>query len=215
MWHELLQVWFDCVRDWGYFGVFILMAMESSILPVPSEVVMPPAAFWAAQGKMSFAGVVIAGTAGSWFGSAVSYWVALLVGRPLVQRYGRFLLMPPHKVALAECWAADHGLKGVFLARLLPVVRHLISIPAGILRLRFLPFSAVTILGAGLWCWILAWWGERVLGEHPDVLESPDKVVALVSEKKWWFVGGVLVLGALFFIATRKKKRTGAELARD
>src|SRR5262245_7949778 len=159
MLHDLVQTWFRLVHDWGYLGVFLLMAAESSILPVPSEVVMPPAAYWAAQGRMDFWLVVLMGTAGSWFGSAVSYWVSLWIGRPLVLRWGKYLLITPAKVELAERWAGDNGLKGVFFARLLPVVRHLISIPAGILRLRFLPFTLVTVAGAGIWCWVLAWWG--------------------------------------------------------
>jgi membrane protein DedA with SNARE-associated domain len=183
------------------------MAAESSILPVPSEVVMPPAAYWAAQGRMTFWGVVLAGTAGSWFGSAVSYWVSLWIGRPLVMRYGKYLLMPPKKIELAEAWAQDNGLKGVFVARLLPVVRHLISIPAGILRMRFLPFSVVTTVGAGIWCWVLAWWGERVLGDQPKLVEDPNAMVAVMKDRLMWFVGLVVVLAVLFFVATRKRRR--------
>lgn len=203
---HLIQLWFEIVRDWHYLGVFLLMAAESSILPVPSEVVMPPAAYWAAQGHMNFWGVVAAGTAGSWFGSAVSYWLALWIGRPLVLRYGKYLLMPPKKVELAEAWARERGLAGVFVSRLLPVVRHLISIPAGILRMRFVPFSIVTTVGAGLWCFILAWWGEQVLGDQPKLIEDPDAMVEVLKAKMLWFVGAIVVLGALFFVATRKKR---------
>src|SRR5690242_21452192 len=102
--HELLRVWFHWVEAWGYMGVFILMAMESSIIPVPSEVVMPPAAFWAAQGRMSLAGVILAGTAGSYFGSVVSYWVSYWVGKPVLDKYGKYFLMPPAKLEMAEKW---------------------------------------------------------------------------------------------------------------
>jgi membrane protein DedA with SNARE-associated domain len=204
--HELIKVWFQFVHDWHYLGVFLLMAAESSILPVPSEVVMPPAAFWASQGRMDFWLVVLAGTGGSWFGSAVSYWLSLWIGRPLVVRFGKYVLIPERKLVLAEGWAADNGLKGVFFARLLPVVRHLISIPAGILRMRFLPFSVVTTLGAGLWCFVLAWWGERVLGDQPNLLDDPDQMMAAVKAKMWWFVGAAVVLAVLFFVATRKRK---------
>ena len=205
--HYLIQLWFEFVRDHGYAGVFLLMAAESSILPVPSEVVMPPAAYWAAQGKMSFWGVVLAGTFGSWFGSAVSYWVSLWIGRPLVMRYGKYLLMPPKKIELAEGWAQRNGLKGVFFARLLPVVRHLISIPAGILRMKFVPFSIVTTVGAGIWCYILAWWGMKVLGDQPKLIEDPDAMVLVMKEKMIWFVGAIVVLAVLFVFATRKKKQ--------
>src|SRR3954463_541687 len=99
--HELVRTWFGWVEQWGYWGVFLLMAMESSIIPVPSEIVMPPAAFWAAQGRMDFWGVVAAGTAGSYFGSAISYWVAQWLGLPLINRYGKFFLMGPDKIRMA------------------------------------------------------------------------------------------------------------------
>jgi len=210
MLHDLVQYWFHLLEDWGYLGVFLLMAAESSILPVPSEVVMPPAAYWATQGRMDFWPVVLAGTAGSWFGSAISYWCARWIGRPLVVRFGKYVLITPHKLELAERWAAGNGLKGVFFARLLPVVRHLISIPAGILRMRFLPFSIVTVAGAGLWCWVLAWWGAAVLGDQPKLLEDPAAMVDVMKQKLYWFVGAALALGILFWIATRRKGAAAA-----
>src|SRR6476661_8145230 len=118
MFHELLRTWFQWVELWGYTGVFILMAMESSIVPVPSEIVMPPAAFWAAQGRMSLAGVILAGTAGSYFGSVVSYWVSQRLGQPVLQKYGRLFLMPPEKLTMAERWVNRFGSFGIFTARL-------------------------------------------------------------------------------------------------
>ena len=127
MLHELLKTWFLWVEQWGYFGVFILMAMESSIFPVPSEIVMPPAAFWAAQGRMDFWGVVAAGTLGSLFGSLVTYYAAQFLGRPVVARFGKYFFMSEEKVAMAEAFILRHGLVGIFVARLLPVVRHLHS----------------------------------------------------------------------------------------
>lgn len=124
-------------------GVIILMAMESSIFPVPSEVVIPPAAILSAQpdAPMSFWGVVLAGTFGSWLGSAITYVVARVVGRPVIMRWGKFFFMPPHKVEKAELFLQRYEVSGVFFARLLPVIRHLISIPAGIVRMGFGVFS--------------------------------------------------------------------------
>jgi membrane protein DedA with SNARE-associated domain len=90
MLHHLLQTWFQWVELGGYWGVFILMAMESSIIPVPSEIVMPPAAFWAAQGRMDFVGVILAGTAGSYFGSVLSYFASRWLSESLLTRYGKF-----------------------------------------------------------------------------------------------------------------------------
>lgn len=206
MLHELFRTWFHWVELWGYAGVFILMAMESSIIPVPSEVVMPPAAFWAAQGKMSFAGVVLAGTAGSYFGSLVSYWVSRSVGQPIVNKYGKYFLMPPEKLAMAEVWVNRFGSFGVFFARLLPVIRHLISIPAGILKMPLMPFSVSTIVGAGIWCTILSWFGQEVIGAHPELLQSPEAMVGVIKSKMHWFLAGVLCLGILYLIVLRFKK---------
>ena len=198
MLHELLKVWFQWVEHWGYLGVFVLMAMESSIIPVPSELVMPPAAFWAAQGRMDFAGVIVAGTLGSYFGSAVSYWVAQWLGLPLVKKYGKYVLFPESKITMAESWVKDFGVVGVFVARLLPVVRHLISIPAGIFKMPFLKFSIVTTVGAGIWCSVLAWFGREVIGSHPELLDSPEAMVKVIKAQLHWFVAAVLVFGILY-----------------
>ena len=166
MLQHLIEVWFHWVHDWGYVGVIILMAMESSIFPVPSEIVIPPAAILAAYGgqdaHMTLMGVVLAGTFGSWLGSAITYLVARLVGRPFIARYGTFILLPPKKVARAERFMHRYESGGIFFARLLPVIRHLISIPAGIIRMNFIRFSALTIIGSAIWCWVLAWLGGRV-----------------------------------------------------
>ncbi|MGK5085765.1 DedA family protein [Bdellovibrionota bacterium FG-1] len=207
MLHELIRTWFGWVEAWGYVGIFALMAMESSIIPVPSEVVMPPAAFWAAQGKMSLAGVVLAGTAGSYCGSVLNYWVARWVGQPVVLKYGKYFLMPPEKLHLAEAWIARFGTGGIFFARLLPVVRHLISIPAGVLKMPFAVFSAATIVGAGLWCTILSWFGQEVIGSRPELLQSPEAMIAVMKEKLHWFVLAVVLLGMLYGAVAWFKRR--------
>src|ERR1043166_3752602 len=111
---------------------------------------------------MSLAGVVIAGTLGSWFGSAIMYWVARWLGRPAVLRWGKYFFVPPDKLARAEVFLRRYEAGGIFFARLLPVIRHLISIPAGIVRMDFLKFSLLTLIGAGAWCSVLAWLGGRV-----------------------------------------------------
>lgn len=173
--HELISLWMSWVQDWGYAGVIVLMAMESSIFPVPSEVVIPPAAILSAQdgASMSFWGVVVAGTFGSWLGSAITYAVARIVGRPVIMRWGKFFFMPPNKVEKAEVFLQRYEVSGVFFARLLPVIRHLISIPAGIVRMGFGVFSLVTVLGAFVWCTVLAWYGHRIGERHPELLKSP------------------------------------------
>src|SRR6266850_4076268 len=106
--HHLLETWFTWVLTGGYTGIIVLMAMESSIFPVPSEIVIPPAAFLAAQGKLSFTGVVLAGTLGSYLGAAITYWVSRLIGRPLIMKYGRYVLVPESRLEQAERWLARY-----------------------------------------------------------------------------------------------------------
>ena len=100
----LIVIWFHWVNQWGYLGIILLMAMESSIFPVPSEVVIPPAAFLIAQGKMSFWGVVLAGTVGSYLGSVITYWIARWLGRAVVVRWGKYFFVSEHKLERAEHW---------------------------------------------------------------------------------------------------------------
>src|SRR6202049_3739380 len=135
--HHLLNVWVGWVLSGGFWGIILLMAMESSIFPVPSEIVIPPAAFLAAQGKLSFTGVVLAGTLGSYLGAAITYWVSRLIGRPLMVKYGRFFFISSRKLEQAEHWLERYEAGGVFFARLLPGGGHLISIPAGGVRMNF------------------------------------------------------------------------------
>ena len=179
------------------------MAMESSIFPVPSEIVIPPAAFLAAQGHLSFAGVIIAGTVGSYLGSAISYWVARAVGLPIIARYGRFFLLSPEKLDRAEVWLNRYEAGGVFFARLLPVIRHLISIPAGIVRMSFGLFSAVTIIGSALWCAILAYLGDKAYHVEPRLLSDPDAMVHFIKSQSSWIVLCIVVLAAFYLLVLR------------
>ena len=134
--HSFLQWYLSALESGGYPLIAFLMALESSIVPLPSEVVIPPAAYVAhTRGTMSLAGIVIAGTIGSWIGATIMYHVARWLGRPLLMRYGRYFTITPDKIERAEAWAARFGMPGIFVSRLLPVIRHLIGIPAGIVRM--------------------------------------------------------------------------------
>lgn len=208
MLHEWMTIWFHWVENWGYVGIFVLMAMESSIFPVPSEIVMPPAAFWAAQGRFDFWGVVAAGTLGSYFGSAVTYWIAQWLGLPFVRRYGKYAFLSEDKMEFANAWVKSHGSVGIFFARFLPVIRHLISIPAGIFRMPFGPFSVATFIGAGLWCYILSWFGQKVIGDSPELLQSPEQLVHVMKAKLLWFVAGVLGFCVLYAAMVWMKKKS-------
>lgn len=144
--------------------------MESTLVPIPSEVIIPPAAYLAhVQGQFSPAGIVLAGTAGSWVGASAMYWAARLLGHPVIARYGRYVGVGSVKLDKAERWCTHHGSPGVFLSRLLPVIRHLIGIPTGILRMDFRWYALATLLGSLLWCSVLTWLGMAV-GQHPELL---------------------------------------------
>jgi membrane protein DedA with SNARE-associated domain len=208
--HQLMQTWFEWVRDGGYPAIFFLMAMESSIFPVPSELVVPPAAYWAAQGVFSMTGVWLASTLGSLFGSLVTYAAARAVGRPFIERYGKYLFMPPDKVASAEAVLSRFSAGGIFFSRLLPVVRHLCSIPAGLVRMPLVPFSVLTTVGAGLWCGVLAWFGREVIGNEPTLLSDPDALVKVLKKRLVWFVVGVAVLAGSYFAMKWLSRRAPA-----
>ena len=204
--HHLLETWFSWVLTGGYTGIIVLMAMESSIFPVPSEIVIPPAAFLAAQGKLSFTGVVLAGTFGSYLGSAITYWASRLIGRPLIVKYGRFALLTPKKLERAEDWLARYEAGGIFFARLLPVVRHLISIPAGIVRMNFGLFSLMTITGSAIWCYILAYLGEKAYRVEPQLLTDPEALVRFIHGQSTWILVVVAVFAALYILSMRLSK---------
>jgi membrane protein DedA with SNARE-associated domain len=208
--HEFLVWYFNSVLEWGYPGVFLMMAVESTVVPIPSEVIIPPAAYWAAQGDLSFWGVVLAGGLGSTFGSSLTYLFTYTLGRAFVLRWGRLFLLPPSKLAVAEAWLADFALPGVFLARLLPVVRHLIGFPAGLVRVPFARFAAFTFLGSTLWSAILAYVGAKTIGMHPELLRDPDALTHVIKEDLVWFVALVLVLGIAWIGVAAYGKRVRA-----
>jgi membrane protein DedA with SNARE-associated domain len=201
--HHLLEIWFGWVLHGGYVGIIVLMAMESSIFPVPSEIVIPPAAFLAAQGHLSFSGVILAGTFGSYLGAAITYWVSLLIGRPFVHRFGKYFFVPPEKLERAEVWLQRYEAGGVFFARLLPVIRHLISIPAGIVRMNVWIFSVVTIAGSALWCTVLAYLGDKAYRVQPDLISNPDALLQFIKAQSFWIVLFVAVLAVLYLLVLR------------
>jgi membrane protein DedA with SNARE-associated domain len=200
---EWVGVWFQWVHDWGYPGIILLMALESSIFPIPSEIVIPPAAYWAAQGRFSMVGVVLAGTVGSYLGAAITYWAARWLGRPLLLRYGSYIFCPEDKLLRAERWLGRYEAGGVFFARLVPVVRHLIGIPAGLVRMPFGVYSVMTIIGAASWCMVLAWFGAAVLGDQPDLVQDPRRLVHGMQERSYLIGGFALLLCALYLAVMR------------
>jgi membrane protein DedA with SNARE-associated domain len=211
--HEIFATVLEWVRDFGYLGVALLMAIESSILPLPSEIVIPPAAYWASQGRMTLPGVVLAGTIGSYVGAMVMYAVSRWLGGPIVMRYGKYVGISAGKVERAERFLHRYEIGAIFFARLLPVVRHLIGIPAGIARMNVLNYSVATIAGSALWCAVLAWFGQKVLGSEPNLIDDPEAIVRVLHEKSKMILAGIGVVALLYFgmmwlTGRRKEKRT-------
>ncbi len=155
----------------GYPGIVALMAIESSVLPLPSELVMPPAGYLAAKGHMHAWLAVGAGTLGSVLGALINYFLAVLVGEPVLRRYGKFVLISERSLDRTEAFFRRHGEISTFVGRLLPVIRHLISIPAGMSRMALGRFVAFTALGAGIWCGILTYLGW-LIGRHGGEVEQ-------------------------------------------
>jgi membrane protein DedA with SNARE-associated domain len=188
----------------GYAAVFLLMAVGSACIPIPSEIVMVFGGALASAGfaqqalhdpsrQLDFWLIVAAGLAGSVAGAWVAYALGWAGGRPLIDRWGRYLLLRPHEVDRAHRWFEDHGEAAVFLSRMLPVVRAFISLPAGVARMPFVRFTLYTILGSIPWTVGLAW-GGYLLGERWRLIEryfTPISItfaVLLVGLVAWWAV---------------------------
>jgi membrane protein DedA with SNARE-associated domain len=207
MFKELIDWYLRSLESGGYPLIVLLMAIESSVVPLPSELVIPPAAHLAhTKGNLSMAGIVVAGTIGSWLGATAMYWAARLAGRPLIMRYGRLVLITPEKVQGAERWASRFGSMGIFISRLLPVVRHLIGIPAGIVRMDYRLFSLYTLLGSAVWCAVLCWIGVKA-GQDEALMKGELHRVSL------WLGGALVVLGGIyyFFVHRHMKAERGGQ----
>ena len=171
MLHEFINWLLLTVHDWGYAGIFILMALESTVLPVPSELVVIPAGYLAYQGQLSVPLIFLASTLGSLAGAFINYGFALLVGRPFLERYGRYFFVRPPLLHKTDAFFARHGAISTFTGRLIPGIRHLISLPAGLARMNLVTFSLYTSLGAGLWTLVLIAMGWFI-GGNEDLLRD-------------------------------------------
>ncbi len=158
------------VGHWGYPGIIIMMFLESSFFPFPSEVVVPPAGYLAARGEMSLILVILAATGGSLLGALFNYWLAVLWGRPFFEKYGRYVFVSKESLDKADRFFAEHGHISTFIGRLLPGIRQYISLPAGITRMNLPLFAAFTGLGAGLWVIVLALVGYYI-GNNQELVQ--------------------------------------------
>jgi membrane protein DedA with SNARE-associated domain len=151
----------------GYSGIVLLMAIESACIPLPSEIIMPFSGYLVSRGEMNLWGVGIAGAVGCVVGSLVAYWVGTYGGRPVIEKYGRYILLSRHDLDLADRWFAKYGEAIVFISRLLPAVRTFIAFPAGVARMNLTRFVIYTFAGSLPWCIGLAYVGQK-LGEKWD-----------------------------------------------
>lgn len=167
----LAQIVITIISHIGYGGIFLLMLVESCGLPMPSEVIMPFSGFLVASGQLNFWLVAIIGTLGNLAGSWLAYWIGAKGGRPLIEKYGKYILISHHDLNLADKWFSKYGDWIVFFGRLLPVIRTYISFPAGIAKMDFKKFTLYTFLGALPWCILFTWLGVK-MGNHWDQIQK-------------------------------------------
>jgi membrane protein DedA with SNARE-associated domain len=183
----------------GYAGIVLLMGIESACIPLPSEVIMPFSGYLVSTGRFQLFWVALAGALGCNLGSMVAYYAGVWGGRPLAEKYGRMVLVTRHDLELADRFFARHGDWAVFLARLLPVIRTFIALPAGISRMNVVRFNIYTFLGSLPWCYALAYVGYKLGPNWPILREYFHRFDALI--------GVVVLAGVAWFVYSRWKGR--------
>jgi len=195
----------DVIGDYGYYAVVVLMVLESACIPIPSEVTMVFGGFLVSRGRLDFFWVGMLGTLANVLGSWLAYWVGLVGGRPLIERWGRYIFLRKHELDRAEVWFEKHGEAAVFVSRLLPVVRTFISLPAGVAKMPFAKFTVYTFLGCLPWTFALTWAGF-LLGENWETFLKYGEPVSIAV--------GVIVLAVLvWWLVKRARAKGRASLA--
>lgn len=200
---EVAKFFQDVVASLGYPGLFILVVLESTLVPVPSTLVFPFAGFLAAKGIFSLPVVLVLNSVGALVGSGIGYWMGAAGGKPLLVKYGKYVLIRQKDIEKTETWFSKHGKATILIARFVPVVRHIISLPAGIARMKLVPFFVQTFIGASLWGGFLIVLGYY-MGEHWDTVANKIKRFDLV-------IGGAIVIAVLvvairFFVKRRRER---------
>ena len=198
--HAVIDWLVQTIGSMGYPGIFLLMALESSVIPIPSELVMPPAGYLAQQGQMNMAAAILCGTAGSLIGAYANYFAAHFLGRPLILKYGKYVFITEEKFAKVETFFLKHGEISTFIGRLLPVVRHLISLPAGLAGMNHLKFSLYTLLGAGIWVTVLTFLGYFIGSNQDLIMKYSHHALGIV----------LLVSSVIVLIYVKMQRRNGA-----
>ena len=196
--HELAQLLVDLIFDWGYFGIFIMMAIESSFIPFPSEIVLIPAGYLASQGEMSLGMIMVSALGGSMVGALINYFLAFTLGRAILEKYGKYFFIKQATLVKMDTYFLKHGAISTFTGRLIPGVRQLISIPAGLCKMNIVKFSAYTALGAGIWALILTLLGYFI-GENEELINTYLKQITIV-------VMLVLVIISAIYYAKQKNR---------
>lgn len=202
-----LKAWAEhVVHTLGYPGIFFLMLVDSVNIPIPSEVIMPTGGILAAQGKLTFWGVGLAGTLGTFLGSCVNYWLGYKLGKEGLEKYGKFLFIRKKEVEHGEVWFERYGSSVTLWGRFIPLVRTFISLPAGIYRMNFSLFALYAMLGAAPWAFAWAYAGLKLQENYHEI------------EKYWKYVDIAVVLGLVFllgrwFLARRRERSENAEPA--
>ena len=205
---------------WGYLLIFFFMAVESSFIPFPSEVVMIPAGFLAARGSMTFgipaldfAAALLAGTIGCIAGAYINYFLAVKLGRPILYKYGKYFFLSEKTLNRAEEVFRDYGELATFVCRLLPGIRQLISIPAGLARMNFKRFTFFTALGAGIWNIILAtagWFCGKAAGTM-TYREMIQHATNSIHQYYGWIIAGLILLIAAYLAIHHKVMKSNSE----
>lgn len=189
---ELAQSLVELIFDWGYLGIFLLMTVESSFIPFPSEIVLIPAGYLASKGDMNLGMIMASALGGSLLGAFINYYLALLLGRRMLQRYGKYFFINENALAKMDSYFLKHGAISTFIGRLIPGIRQLISIPAGLSKMNLALFSSYTALGAGIWALILTMLGYFI-GENQELIDTYLKqitaaVLVSLALLAFWYV---------------------------
>jgi membrane protein DedA with SNARE-associated domain len=191
------------IRDVGYPGVFVLIMLESTLFPIPSEVVMPFAGYLASQGEFSLPVILVINSVAALVGSCISYWIGVVGGRPFLVKYGKYFLVRQHDIARTEAFFARHGKTTILIARMLPVIRHVISVPAGVARMPLRGFLLQTFLGSTIWGGVLILLGYYLganwesFANTLERVDLPIKVILVLA----------LVAFGIRFVVRRRRER--------
>lgn len=196
---EIAQTIVDLIFDWGYIGIFLLMAIESSFIPFPSEIVLIPAGYLAHQGEMNLGMIMGAALGGSMLGAFINYFLAFILGRKILMRWGKYFFISRESMQKMDDYFAKHGAISTFIGRLIPGIRQLISIPAGLSRMNLIIFSTYTALGAGIWALILVMLGYFI-GENQEMIDTYLKQITIL-------VLVLLVLLGFWYNFTQRNKK--------